>query len=257
MAITRQPRQFLAVWNDEGTEVKGSTFEESIFVDGAFWKNELSSIAPERFSEFGLLFSNQLQTQHDSLVAEKADLLAQNAILLEEKTAFESRLTIATEAISSLTDEKNALMQSLGEVQSQVTILQSQLAALTNAKATVDASLATRTAELAVAQSRIEFLTNELPFDPREISVTAFRERLAKVLDPLDLISLYASEANPILKEIAATIDSWPITDPIRLDSPELLQPLEILFQYEILYAEEIDSLRLDATRNEAYFANL
>ena len=102
MAITRQPRQFLAVWNDNGTEVKGATFEESFFVDGVFWKNELTSVEPEGFAEFGALFSNQLQIQNDTLVAELAAANARIALLIKglpfnpriiDATAFYNRLT--------------------------------------------------------------------------------------------------------------------------------------------------------------------
>jgi hypothetical protein len=102
MAITRQPRQFLAVWNDNGTEVKGATFEESFLVDGGLWKNELTSVEPEGFAEFGALFSNQLQIQNDTLVAELAAANARVALLIKglpfnprviDATAFYNRLT--------------------------------------------------------------------------------------------------------------------------------------------------------------------
>jgi hypothetical protein len=102
MAITRQPRQFLAVWNDDGTSVKGATFEESLFVDGVFWKNELTAVAPEDFADFGTMFSNQLQIQYNALVTELATANARIETLLEglpfdprivDATAFYNRLT--------------------------------------------------------------------------------------------------------------------------------------------------------------------
>jgi hypothetical protein len=102
MATTRQPRQFLAVWNDAGTEVKGATFEESIFVDGVFWKNEQTPVAPEDFADFGTMFSNQLQIQHDAITVELAAANARIATLLDglpfdpriiDATAFYNRLS--------------------------------------------------------------------------------------------------------------------------------------------------------------------
>ncbi len=80
--IERKPRQFLAVWSDDGNSVKGSTFEESIFVDGAFWKNELTTVPPEQFAAFGELFSSALQAQNEQLVSDhKAELDAKEAAL--------------------------------------------------------------------------------------------------------------------------------------------------------------------------------
>lgn len=217
---------------------------------------------PEELQDADDSFAAEQQKVIATFLSEKsalANLFAEKTKqadkLTEEKKEVNSQLAIATEAVSQLTTEKATLTQSLTAAQSQLAALQSQLDTITTAKATVDASLATRTAELATAQARITFLTNELPFDPRVVSVTAFRNRLAEVLDPGDLITLYASEANPTLKAIAATITNWPATDPIRLDSPELVQPLGILVQYDLLYPEEVDALRRDATREEAYFA--
>jgi len=107
MATTRQPRQLLIVWNDAGTEVKGATFEESLFVDGAFWKNELTPVAPNSFGEFGELFSNQLQIQYDAVVAEKENLLS-------EKTTFESQKATLETQIASLEAQLEALLNPAG-----------------------------------------------------------------------------------------------------------------------------------------------
>lgn len=114
MTTTRRPRQFLAVWNDEGTSVKGATFEESLFVDGAFWKNELTPIAPVSFADFGEMFSNQLQIQHDALVAEKRALQSQ----VETLTAQAEQVEALTETNANLTAQltaANARMASLLE----------------------------------------------------------------------------------------------------------------------------------------------
>jgi hypothetical protein len=75
--IDRRPRQFLAVWSDDGKSVKGSTFEESLFVDGAFWKNELTTVPPESFADFGAMFSSDLQAKNDTLETDKKALESQ------------------------------------------------------------------------------------------------------------------------------------------------------------------------------------
>lgn len=228
MATTRQPRQFLAVWNDAGTEVKGSTFEESLFVDGAFWKNELTSIAPESFGQFGTMFSNQLQIQHDALVAEKTTLLLEKETLEADKTTLEStkatletQLAEKTEQVKTLTEDKAMLAE-----------------------------------QLAAANARIASLLQEIPFNPREASVNSFKARLFQVLETEDIVRLYANETDPILQKIAKTIENWDHRYPIRLDSQELQQPLGYLVSIDLLTPEEVVFLRQDCTRDEAYFAS-
>lgn len=123
MTTTRQPRQFLAVWNDDGTSVKGATFEESIFVDGAFWKNELTPVAPENFGDFGTMFSNQLQVQHAALASALAAANARIAELLQavpfnpriiDATAFYDRLT--KDEILTLFSSSDATTKQIGEM---------------------------------------------------------------------------------------------------------------------------------------------
>lgn len=174
--IERKPRQFLAVWNDAGDAVKGATFEESLFVDGVFWKNELTPVAPEKFGDFGTLFSNDLQQQVDTLTAQNQALTA-----------------------------------------------------------------------------RIAILETELPFNTRLISADGFRNRLFKVLKPADLVRLYAADADPTLEQIARTFSEWPSNVGIRLDHENLLNPLAYLKSIDLLSDKDIESLRTDCTREEAF----
>ena len=90
MIVERRPRQFLAVWTDDGSSVKGATFEESIFVDGQFWKNELTPVPLQGFAEIGNLFSASLQAQRNELAARVEQLEAQNTNLLAEVTELRS-----------------------------------------------------------------------------------------------------------------------------------------------------------------------
>jgi uncharacterized protein YoxC len=280
MATTRKPRQFLAVWNDAGTEVKGATFEESLFVEGEFWKNELTSVAPESFSEFGTMFSNQLQVQHDSLVAEKTTLLSEKATLTQELTAtvaeltqekngLQSQVTSLTaqveakaEQIETLTTEKaelsssvSTLMQEKSSLTSQVGSLTSQLASKTAQAESLSTDKETLTASLSAANARIANLLQEIPFNPREINVDSFKARLFRVLETEDVVRMYAAESDLVLKQIAATIANWDAAYPIRLDSEELQTPLGYLVHIDLLTPDEVVSLRRDATRAEAYFA--
>lgn len=196
MTVERRPRQFLAVWTDDGQAVKGSTFEESLFVDGAFWKNELTTVPPEQFSEFGELFSSDLQAQIEQLAS-------------AHKTAL---------------DEKEA--------------------ALTAANATI-----------AALEARLERLLTALPFNPREISVAAFKARLFSVLETEDVVRLYAAQPDSTLEQIAATITTWDHAYSIRLDSVELLNPLGYLVAISLLTSDEVAFLRRDCTLPEAFVA--
>lgn len=248
MATTRQPRQFLAVWNDAGTEVKGATFEESVYVEGAFWKNELTSVAPENFGEFGTMFSNQLQIQHDVLVVEKATLLVEKATLESEKASLTSQLASKTTEAEGLAEDKAALTAEKSELVASHAEEKSEL--ILNHMA----EKATLNAALAAANARIVHLTNELPFNPREISVHSFKARLFKVLETEDVVRMYAVDSDPILKQIASTIANWDSQYPIQLDSQELQQPLAYLVSIDLLTPNEVTFLRQDCVRSEAYF---
>jgi cell division protein FtsB len=214
MATTRQPRQFLAVWNDAGTAVKGATFEESLFVDGAFWKNELTAVAPEDFADFGTLFSNQLQIQHDALVTQVASLTAQ--------------VTELTTNVASLTSEK---------------------AVLTSEKATLTSEKATLTASLTAANARIATLLEEVPFDPRIIDATAFYNRLTK-----DELLVFVSSSDPQLVAIGKVIADYKSNDwPVIFASVEFQQMVGYLRQVGVLTEARLAELTKDATRAEAY----
>jgi len=109
MSVERRPRQFLAVWNDDGTSVKGSTFEESLFVDGVFWKNELTSVPPEGFEDFGTMFSSVLQTQLATANATIADLESRIATLLTE-LPFNPRIIDASKFYERITKDEFAAL---------------------------------------------------------------------------------------------------------------------------------------------------
>jgi hypothetical protein len=216
MTTTRQPRQFIAVWNDAGTEVKGATFEESLFVDGDFWKNELTSVAPEDFGDFGTLFSNQLQIQHDALVAEVAELTAS--------------LTAKTSEAASLLTDKN--------------ILTSEKAALTTEKAAL-------TTSLAAANARIATLLEEVPFNPRIIDATAFYNRLTK-----DELLVFVGSSNPQVVAIGKVIADYKANDwPVIFESQDFQNMVNFLQQAGVLSEARLTELTKDATRNEAYSA--
>ncbi len=118
--IERRPRQFLAVWSDDGQSVKGSTFEEALYVDGVFWKNEVTTVPPEQFAEFGELFSSALQSQLEQLVEahttainlKQAALNTANATIAE----LESDLSIAASQLESVTLAKQALEAQLDAI---------------------------------------------------------------------------------------------------------------------------------------------
>jgi hypothetical protein len=217
MATTRQPRQFLAVWNDAGTGVKGATFEESLFVDGSFWKNELTHVATESFSEFGNLFSNQLQIQYDALVTEKATLLSEKATLAQEKVLLESQVASLQSQVETLISDKSELTESLS-----------------------------------AANARIASLLNGMPWNPRVMEASAFIARISS-----QELLLLASSTDPMLQQIIGMLNQWKANDwPIVLESPEIQQAVGYLAQQGIVAESRIAEVLRDATREESYVAD-
>lgn len=232
MTTTRKPRQFFAVWNDEGTEVKGATFEESIFVDGQFWKNEQTPVAPDSFAAFGDLFSNQLQTQYSSLVA-------QNAALLEAKTKLESQL-------ASFQADKQLEIDDLNSThKEQVDSLRSQITEITKQK---DDNAALVTA----ANVRIARLLEGMPWNPRVMEASAFIARIK----PEEML-LLASSSDPVLQQAIGMLNRWMDNDwPIVLDSDEIQQTVKYFVEKGIFAGTRIGEVLRDCTKNESYVAD-
>jgi hypothetical protein len=120
---------------------------------------------------------------------------------------------------------------------------------------TLEDSVAEKTATIATLEARLQRLLTELPFNPREINVGAFKARLFSVLETEDVVRLYAAQPDSTLEQIAATITNWDQAFPIRLDSQELLQPLGYLVAINLLTTDEVAFLRKDCTLSEAFVA--
>jgi hypothetical protein len=241
MTTTRKPRQFFAVWNDEGTAVKGATFEESIFVDGQFWKNEQTPIAPDSFGAFGDLFSNQLQTQYSSLVA-------QNAALLEAKAKLESQL-------ESFQADKQLEIDCLNSThKEQVDSLQSQIAEVTKQKEDNADLVAAANARVAAANVRIARLLEGMPWNPRVIDATAFFNRLT-----LEEFARLSTSDDPVKVDIAKTIMQYkaPENDwPVIFESDQFQQMMGYLLQSGEITEQRMAELTRDSTREESYVAD-
>lgn len=214
------------------------------------------------FEAFATKFSAKTVAENEVLKSEKATLLSEKTTienqlasktteaegLAEDKATLTTEKTDLLEQVSTLASEKSALTSQVESLTQQVENLTELVASHTTEKATLNTALAT-------ANARIVRLTNELPFNPREASVNSFKARLFQVLETEDIVRLYANEADPILQQIAKTIENWDHRYPIRLDSQELQQPLGYLVSIDLLTPEEVVFLRQDCTRAEAYFA--
>ena len=248
----------MAVWNDAGTLVKGATFEESLFVDGDFWKNELTSVAPEDFADFGTLFSNQLQIQHDALVAEVATLEAEVATLTAQVGVLEA-------SNASLTSQKAEVDELLATRNQELTTANANLSAKTSeseslladksmalaANAVLTSEKATLTALLAAANARITTLLEEVPFDPRIIDATAFYNRLTK-----DELLVFVASADPQVVAIGKVIADYKSNDwPVIFESQDFQNMVGYLRQAGVLSEARLIELTKDATRAEAYSA--
>ena len=178
-----------------------------------------------------------------------AKTVSENEVLKSEKATLESEKSALTQQVASLTEQKETLVTEKSEL---VASHAEEKAALIASHNTEKATLTTA---LATANARIVHLTNELPFNPREISVHSFKARLFKVLETEDVVAMYAADSDPILKQIASTIANWDSQYPILLDSQELQQPLAYLVTIDLLTPNEVTFLRQDCVRSEAYFA--
>lgn len=249
--IERKPRQFLAAWNDDGTSVKGAAFEESLFVDGAFWKNELSPVAPESFDSFGSMFSNQLQIQYNALLENNAVLESQFSACETAKNNLQKELEDKTKEVDKLTLEMSSLSSQAETLTSEKSSLSAQVAALTTRSNELNDEKDKLGKLLNDANERIKKLLESIPFNPRIIDATAFYNRLTK-----DEILLLLSSENQQILLIGKTIAAYKSNDwPVVLESTEFQQMVGYLQQVGVLTEPRLAELTKDATREEAYSA--
>ena len=194
------------------------------------------------FEAFVTKFSAKTVAENEVLKSEKATLESEKSALTSQVASLTQQVTNLTEQKETLVTEKSELVASHAEEKSELIL--NHLAE----KAELNAALA-------AANARIVHLTNELPFNPREISVHSFKARLFQVLETEDVVRMYAVDSDPILKQIASTIANWDSQYPILLDSQELQQPLAYLVTIDLLTPNEVTFLRQDCVRSEAYFA--
>jgi hypothetical protein len=181
-----------------------------------------------------------------------ADLVAAHKTALDAK---ETALSEANSTILAKTQEINGLDGEIQAFESQVERLNDEKASLQTQVDTLTSGINTQYEIVRGLQGRLERLLNELPFNPREISVGAFKARLFSVLETEDVVRLYAAQPDSTLEQIAGTITNWDQAFPIRLDSEELLQPLGYLVSINLLTVAEVANLRRDCTRAEAFIA--
>lgn len=210
----------------------------------------------------------QLETDFTAKTTEYDSIKASLDAKVLELTAKESELVKLAEDHKTVLDAKESVITSqlsdLIEVRTELSQASSTVTEFTNAKTSLESKVSTLTISLEEKinqfqslQSRFDKLLNELEFNPREISAAAFKARLFSVLQTEDVVRLYAAEADPTLKEIAATILNWDVKYPIRLDSAELLGPLGYLVHVDLLTTDEVKFLCRDCTRSEAHIVQI
>jgi regulator of replication initiation timing len=181
--------------------------------------------------------AKELADQQDAFAASQQSRISE---LETELASAKQSLEAKTQEASTLTTERDSLRSQLDAANEE---LAEKTEELIEARETI-----------AEKDARIAKLLEEVPFDPRDIHLNAFKARLYKVLSPADLIRLYAADADPVLKQIASTIVAWEDKYPIRLDSRELREPLGYLLAVQLITEEEQAYLVSDSTRAEAFF---
>lgn len=264
----------LADTDNPAFEAFATKFSAKTVAENEVLKSEKATLESEKASLTSQLASktteaDSLAEDKAALTAEKTDLLSQVSTLTSEKSALTSQLAAKTEQAETLAEdkanlqsEKADLLSEKADLASQVsmlasekTALESRVESLTEQRDNLTEEKATLNTALNAANARIANLLQEIPFNPREISVHSFKARLFRVLETEDVVRMYAAESDLVLKQIASTIANWDAAYPIRLDSEELQTPLGYLVHIDLLTPDEVVSLRRDATRAEAYFA--
>jgi hypothetical protein len=175
-----------------------------------------------------------------------------SAILEAENTTLKTAKTTLETDLASKTTDYNTNKEVLDKLTADHTQL---VAAHKTALDEKEAALTAANATIAALEARLERLLTALPFNPREISVAAFKARLFSVLETEDVVRLYAAQPDSTLEQIAATITTWDHAYSIRLDSVELLNPLGYLVAISLLTSDEVAFLRRDCTLPEAFVA--
>jgi hypothetical protein len=214
MEIEKRPRQFLAVWSDDGKSIKGSSFEESLFVDGTFLKNEISNVPLDGFDEIAKLFSSDLHLQNTQLQSDNAKLTSDLEASTKANTSLESQIANLTSQVSVLEEAAEAAKQLNATLQVKVTELE---------------------------QYR--------PYNPRILAGKAFYNRVSKE----DLVTLLTS-AIPQLVIVGKTIEAYRVNDwPVILDSQDFQNLVGYVLQSGIFDEGEVTAIMRDATREESY----
>lgn len=173
-----------------------------------------------------------------------------NAVILRENTALKAQVANLTTAHAATVDSMQSQINSL---QTQLAAAQSQ-AATNAAEASQVPALQTQVSNLQAAnatlESRVAALIGQLPFDPRQITVPAFMDRLTK--DEL----LMLTDPDPTTQQIAGMLRQWKAEGwPIYLDqdkSPEFAMAMGYFLQTGRLTPERVAQITVDASRSES-----
>lgn len=240
MTLERRPRQLIAVWSDDGKSVKGAHLEKSLFFDGTFIKNEVTSITditPEGFKSYADLFNSDLIKQHEEVVVERDKLNTDLSTTTAEKETLQKQV-----------DQLEAqLVQTKEEFDKRIA---GEVSILTNSIDKLKSELETSRQKEAELGTRLSKLLVELPFDPRLIRTGAFLDRIQDLIFTLSKLSDTDTVAQGFLKSLYEKEEA---NDSIKLDSPKLSSALSYLIEQGQLKPERAKDIVRDCTRAEAY----
>lgn len=174
-----------------------------------------------------------------------ADLLRENASL----KAAAAQALVDRQAQFDAISEQTATAISAKD--SQIAALTSQLATVTSELvATGDARdrVGVLQGELAAAQARMAKLIEQLAFDPRQLTVAAFLNRLTQA----ELLMLF-SDSDPGVQQIAGLLKEWASKQwPVHLDSDNMRQSIGYLVSLDKLTPDRVQAITADASREES-----
>lgn len=185
--------------------------------------------------------------------AEISDILDQfNSNLLQEN------VTLKAQAIQAAIDQQNqsyiiesqtaAVIQAkndqIASLTSQLASAQSQLVTTGNVRNQVE----TLQNELIAAQGRMNRLIEQLAFNPRELTVESFLNRLTQT----ELLMLFA-DTDPVIQQIAGMLKEWATKHwPVHLDSDNTRNSIGYLVSVGKLSPDRVQIITSDASREES-----
>lgn len=185
--------------------------------------------------------------------AEISNILEQfNSNLLQENVILKAQAAQA--AIDNQNQSDIVASQTAAVIQAKNTQISSLTSQLSSAQSELVASgdfrnqVTTLQGELTAVQVRMSKLIEQLAFNPRELTVQSFLNRLTQT----ELLMLFA-DTDPIIQQIAGMLKEWSVQNwPVHLDSDNMKNSIGYLVSVGKINQDRVQIITSDASREES-----